>query len=139
LPIETLGDVGAVGALAAWRVTKGIYRFDPDVYQEIIDTPVTGDIPHEILFELPEWCVYIETPGMMAEQEQKVVGFFAHLEYGCDCCLMLVVRKDRCLFLILYISVPGLWTNLSTAWKPRRGRTLRKLTGAGLSPQNPTW
>jgi hypothetical protein len=42
LPIEALGDVGAVGALAAWRVTKGIYRFDPDVYQERY-IPLKGD------------------------------------------------------------------------------------------------
>lgn len=42
---------------------KGIYRFDPDIYKEVLNTPFTGDLPHEIFFNLPEWCVYIETPG----------------------------------------------------------------------------
>ncbi len=50
--------------LAAWRMTQGIYRIDPTLYAALIDTPLTGDIPGEILLRLPEWCVYIETPGM---------------------------------------------------------------------------
>ncbi|MEW5920245.1 MAG: hypothetical protein AB1796_04675 [Bacillota bacterium] len=75
-----INDVGILGALAAWRVTQGIYRFDPDVYDAVIKTPVTGDLPHDILFNMPEWCVYIETPGMTF-LGLPLVGFFSHLEY----------------------------------------------------------
>jgi hypothetical protein len=75
-----INDVGILGALAAWRVTQGIYRFDPDVYDAVTKTPVTGDLPHDILFNLPEWCVYIETPGM-SFLGLPLVGFFACLEY----------------------------------------------------------
>lgn len=50
--------------LAAWRMTQGIYRIDPTLYAALIDTPVTGDIPADVLLYMPEWCVYIETPGM---------------------------------------------------------------------------
>ncbi len=49
---------------SAWRMTQGIYRFDPVLYQALIDTPASGDIPAEILMRMPEWCVYIETPGL---------------------------------------------------------------------------
>jgi len=79
--LALINDVGVIGALAAWRVTQGIYRFDPDVYRAVIDTPIAGDLPHNILCNLPEWCVYIETPGLkFLNQPQS--GFFAYLE--CD-------------------------------------------------------
>lgn len=50
--------------LASWRMTQGIYRIDPTLYAALIDTPVSGDIPADVLLYLPEWCVYVETPGM---------------------------------------------------------------------------
>jgi len=78
--LQLINDVGVMGALAAWRVTQGVYRFDPDVYREVIDTPLTGDIPHNILFALPEWCVYVETPGLTVK-DQVLRGYFAHLEH----------------------------------------------------------
>lgn len=73
-------NVGIMAALAAWRVTQGVYRFDQDIYKDVVETPITGNIPHEILYQLPEWCVYIETPGL-SFFENTLVGFFAHLEY----------------------------------------------------------
>ena len=45
--------IGILGALAAWRVTQGIYRFDPTTFDALWKTPVTGDIPTEVLFHLP--------------------------------------------------------------------------------------
>jgi hypothetical protein len=73
--------IGILGALAAWRVTQGIYRFDTTTFDALWKTPVTGDIPTEVLFHLPEWCVYIPTPNH-AWQGSTLNGFFAHLE--CD-------------------------------------------------------
>jgi hypothetical protein len=72
--------IGILGALAAWRVTQGIYRFDPTTFDAIWKTPVTGDIPTEVLFHLPEWCVYIPTPDQ-TWQGATLNGFFAHLEH----------------------------------------------------------
>lgn len=80
LSMSLVGDVGRIGALAAWRPTQGIYRFDETLYQSLIDTPITGDVPAEVLHCMPEWCVYIETP----EQQwcdAPLAGFFAHLEW----------------------------------------------------------
>lgn len=79
VPLHLMADVGTLGALMAWRVTQGIYRFDSALYERLIDTPVSGEIPHEILCRLPEWCVYIETPGMQYDGG-PLHGCFAHLE-----------------------------------------------------------
>ena len=74
-----ISDVARLAALGAWRVTQGIYRFDPDLYLAIIETSVDGDLPHDVLYRMPEWCVYVETPGMLWLGVQ-LHGFFAHLE-----------------------------------------------------------
>ena len=78
-PPERYADVGVIGCLAAWRPTQGIYRFDETVRVAVWDTPLDGDIPTEILHALPEWCVYVETPGTMYLDAESP-GFFAFLE-----------------------------------------------------------
>lgn len=69
-------EVAILCALSSWRPTQGIYRFDPDLYEELLDMPLTGDLPFEILYQLPEWCVYVETPHL-----EHYYGFFACLDY----------------------------------------------------------
>lgn len=81
LPPHLVEDVSRLGAVGTWRVTQGIYRFDPALFGAIAETPVSGDLPHDVLYRLPEWCVYVETPGL-AVLGGKLHGFFAHLE--CD-------------------------------------------------------
>ncbi len=76
---QEIGEVARLGALAAWRVSQGIYRFDHDLRERLLETPLTGDLPCEILRRLPEWCVYVETPGRSWEGV-ALHGFFAHLE-----------------------------------------------------------
>lgn len=71
---------GQLVCFAAWRMTKGIYRFDPALYDALIDTPLAGDIPVQVLEQLPEWCVYIETPGLEYAGE-TVFGAWVHIEY----------------------------------------------------------
>jgi hypothetical protein len=68
--------------LATWRVTQGIYRIDSDVAEAIWNTPIEGQLPVELLFHLPEWCVYIETPGRILSTGKRLEGFFAHLNLG---------------------------------------------------------
>jgi hypothetical protein len=72
-------EVGRVGALAAWRAAKGIYNLDPTMLDALWSTPLDGHLPDELLERLPEWCVYIETPGK-TWAETPLHGFFAHLE-----------------------------------------------------------
>lgn len=80
LGLEMIGDVSRLGAMAAWRVTQGIYRFDPALYGALIETPINGDLPADVLYRLPEWCVYIQTPSM-TWMGAPLFGFFAHLEW----------------------------------------------------------
>lgn len=80
LPLDKIGDVGILNALGTWRVTQGIYRFDPTLYDAVYATPLDKELPCDILYRMPEWCVYVETPG--AEWLGiKLYGFFALLEY----------------------------------------------------------
>lgn len=75
-----IGDVARLAALAAWRPTQDIFRFDPGLLSSLLDTPLSGDLPCEVLRRMPTWCVYIETPGRQWGSE-AMYGFFAHLEY----------------------------------------------------------
>lgn len=78
-----IADVGRLAALGAWRVTQGIYRFDPALYTALVETPVSGDLPHEVLHRMPEWCVYLETPDLEWGGAQ-LHGAFAHLEWDAN-------------------------------------------------------
>lgn len=81
LGADRIHDVARLAAIGSWRVTQGIYRFDPALYAAVVDTPITGDIPCDILYRLPEWCVYVETPGIEFSGA-PLHGVWAHLE--CD-------------------------------------------------------
>lgn len=75
--LEQTLEVAKVAAVGAWRYTQGIYRFDETLYEAIAETELAGDLPSDVLFRLPEYCVYVELP----EQAGSIKGFFAHLEY----------------------------------------------------------
>lgn len=84
VPYERAHHVGILGALAAWRMTQGIYRFDPALYAAVIDTPLDRDLPRAPLYRLPEWCVYIETPDQVwriAGEVRPIYGVWAHLDW----------------------------------------------------------
>lgn len=71
-----------VNALATWRFTQGIYRFDPDVFQALWDTPLMGKIPVEVLTRLPETAVYIPWPNSLPRlgiASMAVLGFMVVL------------------------------------------------------------
>lgn len=81
---ELTKETMRIHALAAWRVTQGIYRFDKTIYDEILNTPLEGSIPTTVLCQLPEWCVYIETPGLMFEDE-TIHGFWVFVDWPASC------------------------------------------------------
>lgn len=74
-------DVGRLATLGAWRMTQGIYRFDPDVYAAVADTPMDNDLPADVLTRMPEWSIYLETPGMHYGG-RELAGAWVHLDYG---------------------------------------------------------
>ncbi len=67
-------------ALGTWRMTQGIYRFDPALLPEVLETPLDGDIPVEHLQRLPEWCVYVDLEDSGIHPELH--GAWMHME--CD-------------------------------------------------------
>lgn len=69
-----------VAALATWRLTKGIYRVDRTVLDDLWETPISQEIPADVLFHIPEWCIYIETPGKEFFK-QEMLGCFVYLDY----------------------------------------------------------
>lgn len=77
-------DATALAALAAWRYTQGVYRFNPAVYSALLQTPPAGDLPCDVLLRLPEWCVYVETPGGIPGAFEGICGMFIHLDHGDD-------------------------------------------------------
>lgn len=84
LPLRLIPDVAKLAAIGTWRVTQGVYRFDPAVYESIRGTPLNGDLPCDALYRLPEWCVYIETPDMSYPGWGRIYGAFVHLEWDAN-------------------------------------------------------
>lgn len=84
VPFERAHHTGILGALAAWRVTQGIYRFDPALYAALIETELDAALPRDPLYRLPEWCVYIETPDLVWQlggELRPLHGVWAHLDW----------------------------------------------------------
>jgi hypothetical protein len=110
LPLDLTGDVSKLAALGTWRYTQGIYQVDPDLMAALTDSPISGSLPSEVLYRLPEWCVYIETPDQQY-QGDTLHGFWAHLEWDAN------TGRTELLFLLdceeYLISIPlhvGAWT-----------------------------
>lgn len=73
--------ISHLGSIGTWRYTQGIYRFDHDLMAALIDTELTGDLPCDVLYRLPEWSIYIETPGH-SNGSLQVHGGWVHLDWG---------------------------------------------------------
>ena len=93
--------MNAIAALAGWRAAQGVYRFDPDLFDSVWDTPLDTRIPGEVLFRLPEWWVYIYImpPGCVFA-ERSLGGFLAYLDYDAgsgrtELRLLPDLREDR--------------------------------------------
>lgn len=82
--------------LIPWRVSRNVYRFDPDIYQALSKTSLKGKLPVELLMKLPEWTVYIETPGILHPSGVEIQGVAASLNYSWE--------NDIVLFLVPFAS-----------------------------------
>lgn len=131
--LDAAVNISRLGALAAWRMTKGIYRFDPDVLEDLKDTTLVDEIPNEIFFRLPEWCVYCETPGM-TWMNMQLFGMWVHLEWDVnterhELRFLLDTNDDGLIPVILHL---GHWT-LSEGIK--RATNEAKKHGPGIFDQ----
>ena len=64
--------------LNSWQRTKGVYRFHPEIYDEIRKTELEN-LPREMFFRLPEWCIFIELQG--EDKVQGIEGFWSWIEH----------------------------------------------------------
>lgn len=120
-------------ALGTWRMTQGIYRFDSTLYAELISTPITGEIPIEVLFNLPEWCVYVETPNLKYN-ELALQGFWAFLAFDHK------QRRKELRFLLLtndFQTIPSILhldeKNLERAIAAVHKGSAKKVEGFGIN------
>lgn len=67
-------------AACAWRMTKGVYVFDPEVLTALIETRADEEPPDEMFLRLPEWCPYLVTPGLETLPGIALHGFFAYVD-----------------------------------------------------------
>lgn len=73
-------SVGALSAIGIWRYSQGIYRYDADLLAALAGSELSGDLPSNHFRRLPEWCVYIETPGL-TWLDTALHGFWAYLDW----------------------------------------------------------
>jgi len=78
--MDFVDDYSTFMALSKWRITQGIYRFDPTLEHALINSPLRDNLPVAVFYKLPEWCIYIETHDMQFFGE-KIHGIFVHLGY----------------------------------------------------------
>jgi hypothetical protein len=79
--VERSHHVGIVGAMAAWRMGMQVIRYDPAVYAPLVATPINGDLPAALLYRLPAWGLYVETPDLTM-WGRALHGFFVHLDWS---------------------------------------------------------
>ena len=126
---EEIPLMQALAVAGTWRVTQDIVRFDETLYQSLVDTPVTGNLPSSVLTRLPAWCVYVETPGMRV-CNGEVQGVWAMLEhdvngYGDELRLFLFAGDLALIPIVLQL---GDWTIEEALSKPIYTDILRDLT-----------
>jgi hypothetical protein len=86
---DMYGLAFSIAAMGAWRLTKGIYEFDPTLTDCLVKTSIKGKLPTDVLYRLPAWCVYIPTPNSvyrMCRDEGGMTdvplhGFFAFIDH----------------------------------------------------------
>jgi hypothetical protein len=103
-------QVPLLAALASWRPTQGVYRFDADVLDALLSTAMAGEIPGEILEQLPEWCVYADLQDR-AMFGGTVHGFFALLNRHQDThareLMIIPMTSDHALMIVPVAPAPG--------------------------------
>jgi hypothetical protein len=102
--LERALDISILGALAPWRYTQGIYRFDAALLDALADTPLNSILPAAVLLRLPQWSVYVETPPeQFVFDGRPLHGFWAYLEWDAG-----DVNRGRHELRLLLDTEPGL-------------------------------
>jgi hypothetical protein len=105
-----------VCALANWRMGQGVYAFDETLFTALWETPLTGGLPTELLYHLPEYCCYVPcTWARPFEDDMALQGFFVHLEWDfaremaelCFLCDVDIPEDPGCCLLAFSLPLSG--------------------------------
>ena len=83
-----------VSALASWRISKQVYRFNMDLELALYQQAGDDQIPVEVLKSSPYPCVYMESPNL---QDDQYHGFFVYYDmdrHGTDVLKFLVLCRN---------------------------------------------
>jgi len=123
-----------VYTLCCWRYGQGIYEFDPDTFDALVKSDSPGTLPADVLLRLPEWCIYIPTPGLRFYGED-LSGFFAMVDSsgispddaGTPCLLITADAADS----MMPIPIPLINCNIEEAIKKTLSAYDKKLNLPG--------
>lgn len=74
-------DVVRIPALAAWRIAKTIYDFDPDLSTELFLQAKADKMEIGVdALRLPYWSIYIRSNLFQKARNVEIDGFFAHFD-----------------------------------------------------------
>lgn len=90
--------------MLSWRQGQGIYRFDPELLKTLFLTALPGHLNPKIFTRLPEFCVYIETPGIKTLDGIPVHGFFAMAEGQMVLDQAFELQEERWLYILLDVA-----------------------------------
>lgn len=90
--------------MLGWRQGQGIYRFDPDLLKTVSVTALPHQYSTELLTRLPEFCVYIETPGTRTVEGLPLHGFFAAAESVLEVSAANEIIEERRMWMLLDVA-----------------------------------
>lgn len=70
-----------IAALSTWRSTQGVYRIHHEILASLLETPLSGILPVDLLQRMPEWCVYLDLGHYMLDDCAAIHGYWAFLNY----------------------------------------------------------
>lgn len=85
LPPDLVGDVAKLASIGTWRFSQGIYTIEPHLLEALVNSPISGDLPSDLFFQMPEWCIYVDLSNYGSNFDYwgagTINGFWVHLEH----------------------------------------------------------
>lgn len=96
---ERIRQILLSATLGAWRPTQDVVRFDDTIYDALLESDMSGNIPLNILAHFPAWSIYFETPYGFANKNSNGEisnwkGFFVTTDGDGDRLSFLFVDDD---------------------------------------------
>lgn len=78
------GDAALASTLASWSLLTKAYEFAPDFLRKFGNEGTTVNLSGQDVSCLPQYSIYIVTPGIECSPGLPMAGFFARLDYAPD-------------------------------------------------------